>query len=237
MTDVIETSVIGPLWDPGQLERDVVRGMKRWLPSYLNEVCWQETQRIEIPALREANGSLTDDQLLDLLKTKIADEEITPYQLRVPESWGVSSEYERFPEDGLPAIIVAASGMPARPEGKGDGSLDGEWVFEISATVSTSGGAARTRRAGQLYLTAIIASLLQRRSLATPYGAVDLVEVDYVDIPSEKKRTLFAAAAGFSVQVTDMLNHRGGPATAEPPDPMPLTWPTVTETTIETEID
>lgn len=236
MTDVSETSVIGPLWDPGQLERDVIRGLKLWLPSYLNEVAWQETQRREIPALRDANDDLTDDQLLDLLKEKIDDSEIKPYQLKTPESWGVASEYDRFPEDGLPAIIVAASGMPSRPEGEGDGSISGDWVIEVSATVSST-GAARTRRAGQLYLTAIIASILQRRSLSTPYGAVDLGEVDYLDIPSEKRKTLFTAAAGFTVQVADMLNTRGGPATATPPDPMPLTWPEVTEITTETEIE
>jgi hypothetical protein len=201
-------SVIGPLWHPGILEDAVLATLKTWLPAYLSEVCAQETDRLDLD---------------------------TPRRLAVPKTWATISDYDRFPEQGLPAIIVAAPGMKGEADRRGDGSLRGTWTIEVSATVSAD-TAKNTRRAAQLYLAAILGAILQRRSLGQSYSSADFVAAEYVDVPNEKRRSIVACAAAFEVQVGEMLSTQLGPATAEPPDPMPDTWPEVQETTIETEI-
>jgi hypothetical protein len=201
-------SVVGPLWHPGVLEDAVLDTLKTWLPSYLSEACAQETERLDLAE---------------------------PKRLAVPKTWATISDYDRFPEQGLPAIIVAAPGMKGEADRRGDGSLRGTWMVEVSATVSAD-TAKNTRRAAQIYLAAILGSVLQRRSLGDPHSAATFVATEYVDVPNEKRRSIVACAAAFEVQVGEMLSTQLGPATPEPPDPMPETWPEVQETTIETEI-
>jgi hypothetical protein len=201
--------IFGRIWHPGRLEDAVLDTLKTWLPTYLNEVCEQETERLGLD---------------------------TPKTLGLPQSWAVVSDYDRFPEESLPAIIVAAPGLDGDPDREGDGTVHTTWRFEVSVTLTAPDGRT-TRRNAQLYLAAIIACLLQRRSLGEDMTSIDLVDADYVDVPNEKRRTQIAAAAAFTAQIDGMVTDLAGPGTPEPPDPMPETWPTVTETTIETETE
>lgn len=207
--------IFGRIWHPGRLEEAVLATLKTWLPTYLNEVCEQETLFL--------NSQLED-----------GDDPIPPVKLAQPESWALVSEYDRFPEDSLPAIIVAAPGAEGQPETDGGGIIRTAWRFEVSVTLTADTGR-NARRNAQLYLAAIIACLMQRRSLGESMTATDFLDADYVDVPTEKRRTQIAAAAAFAAQIDQMVTTRGGPATPTPPDPMPETWPVVTETQIGTE--
>lgn len=227
-------SIIGPLWHPGYLEDKTLEALKTWLPVYLNEVSRNETLYENLPPLAEANPELDNDELIELLDEAIAAGDIKPRSLAIPKSWATVSEYDRFPEQGLPAIIVSAPGMTDEPRMSGDGYVHGEWVIEVSATVSAN-GAKETRRLGQMYLAAIQGAMLQRRSLGDAEIAVRLSAVDYADVPSEKRRSILAVGAAFAVTVDRMFSVKAGPLGPEPPDPIPATWPVATSVNVEIE--
>ena len=228
-------SIIGRLWHPGLLEERTLETLKTWLPAYLNEVSRRETIHENLPALAEANPEADDAELIELLDEAIAAEEIKPRNLAAPKSWATVSEYDRFPEQGLPAIIVSAPGLADTPQVNGNGDVRADWVIEVSATVSAN-GAKQTRRLAQMYLAAIQGAMLQRRSLGDPYTATYLTDVQYADVPTERRRSIMAAAAAFRVGVEQMVSMKKGPVSPEPPDPVPPTWPIVQETNVELEI-
>jgi len=225
-------SIIGRLWHPGLLEERTLETLKTWLPVYLNEVSRRETIHENLPALAEANPNADEDELLELLDAAIEDGDIKPRNIAAPKSFATVSEYDRFPEQGLPAIIVSAPGMADAPQMNGAGDLRGDWVIEVSATVSAN-GARQTRRLAQMYLAAIQGAMLQRRSLGDEYSAAYLTNVQYADVPTERRRSIMAAGAAFQVSVEQMLSTKAGPVSPEPPDPVPLTWPVVLSTNVE----
>jgi hypothetical protein len=227
-------SIVGPLFHPGQLEDRVIHTLKTWLPAYLNEVSWRETVEENLPALAESDPEATEEQLTQELRDRIAAGTIKPRQLATPNSYATVSEYDRFPEQQLPAIIVAAPGMVERPVRSGDGFLSGTWTIEVSATVSANNGK-DTRRLAQMYLSAIQGAILQRRSLGDPFSAASLTMVEYADIPNERRRSIIAAASAFEVSVHKMLSTNQGPVSPEPPDPIPATWPVVSEVNVSIE--
>lgn len=217
-------SVIGRLWHPGLLEDRTLETLKTWLPTYLNEVSRNQTIYENLPALAAANPEADRDELIELLDAAIEAEEIKPRSLAAPKSWATVSEYDRFPEQGLPAIIVSAPGLADTPQMNGAGEIRADWTVEVSATVSAN-GARQTRRLAQMYLAAIQGAMLQRRSLGDPYTAVYLTDVQYADVPTERRRSIMAAAAAFRVGVEQMLSTKEGPVSPLPPDPTPPTWP------------
>lgn len=227
-------SIIGPLFHPGELEDRVIEILKTWLPAYLNEVSWRQTVKENLPALAEEDPTATDEELIEELRDRIDVGIIKARQLATPSSYATVSEYDRFPEQHLPAIIVAAPGMVERPTKSGDGFIHGTWNIEISATVSASDGK-NTRQLAQLYLSAIQGAILQRRSLGDPFSAATLTMVEYADIPNDRRRSIIAAASVFEVSVHQMLSTHQGPTSPEPPDPIPDTWPVISEINVSIE--
>lgn len=227
-------SIIGRLWHPGLLEDRVLDLLKTWLPVYLNEVSRNETIYENLPALAEENPTATEQELIEILDEAIEDGDIKPRSLATPKSFATVSEYDRFPEQGLPAIIVAAPGMADVPAVNGAGDVRADWVIEVSATVSANGARA-TRRLAQMYLAAIKGAVLQRRSLGDPYSAAYLTDVQYADVPTERRRSIAACAAAFRVSVEGMLSTKEGPVSPEPPDPVPPTWPVIETVNVEIE--
>lgn len=229
-------SVIGRLWHPGLLEDRTLDVLRTWLPVYLNEISRSETLYENLPALRAENPEATEAELVEMLDEAIEAGDVKPRSLAVPKSYATVSEYDRFPEQGLPAIIVAAPGLAEAPVLNGAGDLRADWIIEVSATVSANGARA-TRRLSQMYLAAIQGAILQRRSLGDPYSAAYLTDVQYADVPSERRRSIAAAAAAFRVSVEGILSTKAGPVTPEPPDPVPATWPVIETVNVELETE
>jgi hypothetical protein len=150
------------------------------------------------------------------------------------KSWGLSSEYERWPEQGLPALIVACPGLRGEPEKTGDGFYRAIWSAEVSVTISARTGPA-ARKYAQIYAAAIRGAVLQRRSLGDGARVTTWLDEAYGDVAVEQRRTIVAAANVFAVEQNEVVSWRKGPGSDKPP--IPTEWPEVTETEIETEIE
>jgi hypothetical protein len=227
-------TIIGPLWHPGYLEDRTLAALKTWLPVYLNEVSRNETIYENISSIAADNPDADDAELIEILDELIESGEIKPRNVAAPQSFATVSEYDRFPEQGLPAIIVSAPGMAEEPRVSGDGFIGGDWIIEVSATVSAN-GAKQTRRLAQMYLAAIQGAMLQRRSLGDPEMIVRLSAVEYADVSNDQRRSIVAAGAAFTVSVDRMISIHAGPITPEPPEPIPASWPIATTINIQIE--
>ena len=184
-------TTIGPLFDAGQLEADVIAALKTGLPHYLRHV-----------------ESLTGHATLAPVK-----------------SWAVISEYDRFPEDGLPALIVAAPGLVEEPDRDGEGFYTATWSLEVSVTVGGQ-NPKQTRRVSQLYAAAVRGAMLQ---LPIPNADVKRwLDETYDDVPTAKRRSILATSNVFAVEVTDVVTDQGR-YTADGE------WPTADTVQTETE--
>jgi hypothetical protein len=186
------------------------------------------------------NPGLLEDRVIDALQTWMpsslhevcAQDETVPAPAPLPRSYRVFSEENQWPEQQLPAIVVVSPGVVDEPAQAHAGIWRAKWSLEVTAIVKGP-DPHRTRRLAQAYWTAMCLSILQRRSLGDPYTAAVLKDAAMTAVPVEKARTLAGATALFHVEVQQMFSSFDGPKTPEPPDPMPETWPTVSEINIE----
>lgn len=155
--------------------------------------------------------------------------------LGTPNSYGVSTDYERFPEQGLPAIIIAAPGLREVPTKDGDGYLSGIYAAEVSATLPGPAGEGKgrvARRAAQIWGIAIAAALLQRRSLGDQAKCTDLIDQGFVDV-AYKPRAIVSVVNVFTVELENFLNIFDGPTGEDLPDPVPEDWPEITDVDVD----
>jgi hypothetical protein len=159
-------------------------------------------------------GDLIDAALLDRLKTWMAtylravseDRGIDP--LKAPRSIVVVSEFARFPEEQLPAIVVVngASDTPVeRP-----GYYDAKWPVEI-CTECSAGTQNDTRRNAQLYLVAARECLLRERSLGAGMRGVDWGGESYTLRDISDRRSIAGASAKFVIERENVAQIGGGP--------------------------
>lgn len=132
------------------------------------------------------------------------------------QSFGVVSEYDRFPEDHLPAVIVATPGILEEPEHDSEGYYRATWALEVSVT-ATGSNPVDARRRSQLYAAAIRGLVLQV-PLAAPGFKASVrrwMDESYTDVPTSKRRSILATSNVFAVEVEDVVSLAG---TAVPPD-------------------
>lgn len=131
-----------------------------------------------------------------------------------PRSWVLASEFEKMPEDALPAIVVVSAGLDERPSKEGRRAYRAPWLIGVAAVVSSKDHVS-TRRMAYRYAAAIRATLLQKQSL--DHALDDTVRgVTWVDgrsneLPSDATRTVFTARQVFSIEVSDVVTAGGGP--------------------------
>lgn len=183
------------------------------------------------------DGGVIEEGAIETLKRWLptylqkASEQANFPAIQTPQSWGVVSEFDRFPEQGLPAIIVAAPGTNDPPVKDGAGFYRVEYTLVVFAEVAAAKGAA-ARKMAQLYGAAIRGALLQQSRLA---GGISVAEwrgeiTDTVDVA--QRRTRAATGQEFSVQCRQMVTTLGGPEQPDDPDE----WPEITETpTVEVQ--
>lgn len=152
-----------------------------------------------------------------------------------PKSYTTTNEFDKWPEDQLPCVLVISTGTVDAPSKQGNGKYRGDWYIALAVIVSARNQRA-TNTLAKRYIAAMRALLLQRADFDGRLGgrmAVrEWVSEDYDDLPPEGKRTLAAGKLIFTVQVRDVVHAYGGPSgPLAPPDEDGVTpdygdWPT-----------
>jgi hypothetical protein len=183
-------SNIGTLITDDQVEDAVIATLRLWLPTYMSEV---ERQLGLDPA----------------------------YYQRPPgdASYVVHSDFDKWPEEMLPLVIVVSPGIDDDPPK--DGNRRYRASFQIGTIcVVSSITQEETRRYAQRMGAALRAALIQKQSLGQAFeGRVRGVTWHGSrnnELQSDSERTIWANRQLFTVEVGDILGGAAGPSTPEP---------------------
>lgn len=126
-------------------------------------------------------------------------------------SWTSHNEFDKWPEEQIPCVLIVSPGLAGAPVKDGDGTYRASWSLGVAVIVS---GASRddTNHLAKLYSAAVRAILLQHPGLADDCRGVTWVDERYDDLPPEDGRTLAAGQNVFAIEYTNVLNSRLGPA-------------------------
>jgi hypothetical protein len=155
---------------------------------------------------------------------------LEPGSTAAPRSWVTSSEIEKFPEDQLPAIIVASPGLTDPPLADGEGSYTARFEIDVAVHIATAGNRIALTLARH-YAAAIRACLIQQQRLGDLVAVqrIDWIDERYDRLPSVDDRTICAGRVGFAIEVSDVTRRHHGPLDpflgpdSEPP-PTPPSW-------------
>lgn len=200
---------------------------------YVSEVGPVVTGRdVELAALRTlkrwSSAYLTDAEI------KLGR---TPGSLPRIRAWTTAPDFEKWPEDQLPAVLLLSPGLAEAPNMDGRGAYRAQFSLGVAAIVSTA-KMEQTAALAKLYCAVLRTCLIQKQSLEGFAAGVTWLDENYDDLPSIDDRSLGAGQAIFAVQVDNVSQRWNGPATpGEPPpdyEPMPSD-PTVDTVVIETD--
>lgn len=155
-----------------------------------------------------------------------------------PHGIVTSSQFEKWPEDQIPVVLVINTGLAGPPARRADGIYDAAWLVGCAPVVSDVDHAG-SRDLALTYTAAIRMALLQHAQLKSglnPTGFAHYVDwrgEDYTDMPFLNTRSLAAGRVIFEVGVESAVNQQAGPRTP-PLDPCvdPGPWPNVGEPTV-----
>jgi hypothetical protein len=139
-----------------------------------------------------------------------------PGQIVRPLGIITRSQFQRWPEEQLPCLLVMAAGLGGqRPERRADSSYRASWMVGIACIVSDA-TQDDTRDLALAYATAVRAAIGQHRMLKSAlwplgFGAAYWEDESYSDMPSRAERTLGASRVIFSVAVENVLTETAGP--------------------------
>lgn len=141
----------------------------------------------------------------------------------------VVNDFEKWPEEHLPFLLVMYMGLSERPRRYGDGSYSTRSLFGASIIVSTN-SRRNTRIAAAVYAAAFEAMVVQHRGLERPDLVQGLTWIDSrpSELPPESSRSLGAHIMLFEVDVKNVVSEGGRPPAEdprpdpyEPPEPLP----------------
>lgn len=144
-------------------------------------------------------------------------------------------EMDKFPEDGLPAVITFIPGTADIPEGEGDGNFSALFSVGIGVVVKSK-DAETTRRLKMVYLLAIRALFIQHPSVDFFANNTAWLGETYDILQHEDSRTIQAGVVNLEIQVNNVVSSNGGLQTP-PIDPEvdPGNYGLVETTNIEIE--
>lgn len=133
--------------------------------------------------------------------------------------WTTAPDFEKWPEDQLPCVLLISPGLVDVPNPDGQGFYRARFSLGLAAIVSTS-QADETADLAKLYCATLRTCLLQHQSLEGFANGVTWLDENYDDLPSIDDRSLGAGKAIFGVEVSNISRRWQGPPTpAEPPTP------------------
>lgn len=154
-----------------------------------------------------------------------------PGQIERPRGVITRSEFDKWPEEQIPLIVVMTSGLAGKPERHAQGNYHASWAVGVASIVSDI-DQENTRQLSLAYAAAVRSLVLQHKMLKSatwPDGfanGTSWEDETYSDMPSLKERSISAARVIFSVGVDDVVTEYAGPR--EPLSPAavdPGNWP------------
>jgi hypothetical protein len=135
-------------------------------------------------------------------------------------TWTTTSEFEKWPEDQLPCVLLISPGLAGPPRPDGSGRYRAEFTMGL-ATIVSAARADETAALAKAYCAAFRTCLLQHQSLEGFGSGLTWLDENYDDLPSVDTRSLGAGQAIFAVEVDDISRRWNGPPypDAPPPDP------------------
>lgn len=185
-----------------------------------------EPQPFQSPIGRLVSGRDVELAALAMLKrwtpTYLAEAERQtgrdPKALPRMRSWTTTNEFEKWPEDQLPSVLLISPGLAEPPSPDGRGYYRAKFSLGLAVIVSAN-TADSTAALAKLYCAVLRACMVQHQSLEGFASGVDWMDETYDDLPSEDGRTLGAGQLIFAVEVEAIARRWNGPAfPSEPPD-------------------
>jgi hypothetical protein len=155
-----------------------------------------------------------------------------PGSLPRARAWTTSPDFETWPEDQIPRVLIVSPGLLQPPASDGPGNYRATWSLGIGVIVSAR-TMDETMELAKLYCAALRACMLQHQSLEGFAAGVEWLDENYDDLPSIDTRSLGAGQAIFAVQVDDVSRRWGGPTSPDSEPPEPDTTPLSTDPTVE----
>lgn len=201
-------NLFGQIITAGMVERAMVASLQQWMPDYLGQM-----ERIET----DSTGELA----------------YRPDAIEPPRGIITRSDFDKWPEDQVPVIVVMCTGLAGQPERHANGNYWAPWAVGVAAIVSDTDEDS-TRRLAQAYGAAMRTAVLQHKMLKSPLypagfaNGTSWTDEQYTDMPPVAERTMQAARVTFSVGVDDVTTEYAGPRTPSgAPSKDPGNWPTV----------
>lgn len=185
-------------------------------------------------------GDQIDAALIDVLDTwmptylkEVARQRDLDVKFAPPRAIVAVSEFDRWPEEQLPSIVIVNPGTDGTPVKDGSGTYRASWPIDICISLSAA-TQSETRRNSQLYIAAARGCIMQRRSLGAGMKSTDWGGESYELIDVDKRRSLAGAKASFVIEREDVVSVGAGPTDPDLPE-QPEDFPTVesAETTVE----
>lgn len=173
---------------------------------------------------------------LDYLDEIERREGYTAGQIERPRGIPVASDFQKWPEDQIPCLLVLSAGLAGPPQRQGDGSYTTDWQVAIAPVVKDIDEDAVRALAGA-YTAAVRMAVMQHQGLEGLGRVLRWRDETYDAGPMERRRTMAAGRFVFDVQMDKTLVEYGPvvpsnppldpaqPPSAPSPDPGP--WPTV----------
>lgn len=156
----------------------------------------------------------------------------TPGSLPRIRAWTTAPDFEKWPEDQLPAVLLLSPGLVEVPRADGRGFYRAQFALGVAVIVSTA-KMEETAALAKLYCAVHRLCVLQHPSLEGFAAGTTWLDEKYDDLPSIDDRSLGAGQAIFAVEVDGMSARWNGPATPNEP-PSPDTEPIPQDPTVET---
>lgn len=193
--------MFGPLFVARRVETAATDLIERWAESYLLGL------KAEYPT--------------------VYDFDVAP----VPKSYSTRNEFEIWPEDQLPGIVVVCSGTNERPKRRGDGIYSAQFALGVGVAVGST-DVLTTRTFAEGWGAIIRTLFTQKPSMERPDLGIRGLYWEgerYDSLPSDESRSVMATQVVFSLQINDVVQAGIGPddpvdPSEYPPPPNTVTW-------------
>lgn len=154
--------------------------------------------------------------LQDWQETYLAELErrkgITPHSLPLIKSWNRFNDVQaRWPENSLPAVVIAAPGLAGPPIKEGNGLYTADVIVSV-AIVAMARDKAAAREVVKLYASAFRAAVVQHPDLGGHAETTIWLNEHYDTlVDPEDERTLNGAVLDFQVSVRGFAQTKIGP--------------------------